>query len=113
MFVAAVLMFAISGPPPQWKLTDASAIRAQPMSGGVRITANVDLANACWEAEILPYSGVVPMEYQIVTRTKPDAVGKMCTMALVPTTLTHWFPIKQQSVTVRTEKAALSVPVKP
>lgn len=113
MLITAVLLFAISGPVPQWTLTDATALQARPMSGGVRITANVTLKNACWEAEIHPYTGVAPAEYQIVTRTKPEDVGKMCTRAVVQTTLTHWFPIKQQSITVRTMKGAQSIPVKP
>ena len=110
--VLPLVMLALYGSLPQWTLTDATAVRAEAVNGGVRISANVP-ANACRESEIVAYTGGIPVEYQIVARTKPDDIGKMCTRPAGSTTISHWFPVKGPVVTVRTLQSAQGVHVKP
>ena len=112
MVLAVVMVFAISGAFPQWTLTDATAVRAEAVNGGVRISAFVN-ASACQEAEIVAYSGGIPTEFQIVARTKPEDIGRMCIRPTAPVTVSHWFPVKGPIVTVRTAASAIGVPVKP
>ena len=112
--LAALALLAISGPEPQWTLTDASSVQAHHSKNGVEIVANVTLKNPCWEASIIvDASGKVPAEYDVVTRTQPKKIGVMCIDQLVPTTVHAWFPTSLESVTVHTLEKAVTVKVKP
>jgi hypothetical protein len=108
----ALLLVGITGPEPQWEMTAASDVQAHQTKTGIDIGASVDLQNACWEATIsvVPES-VAPVEFLVVARTKPEDVGKMCTMAVVPTTVHAVFPINQQAVTVHATNQTFNVRV--
>ncbi len=63
-------------------MTAANDIQAHQTKMGIDISASVELQNACWEATIITSSeSVARVEYVVVARTKPEDVGKMCTMA--------------------------------
>jgi hypothetical protein len=68
-----------------WQMTAASAVHAKRTKSGISISANVLLANACYEAAVQRSPlRILPEQYQVVTRVKPSDVGKVCTMVVVP-----------------------------
>lgn len=111
--LAAVALLAV-GPEPQWKSIAATDVRAYHTMHGVAITASVQLQNACWEAKIIQWPAqIYPAQYQVVTRTKPEDIGVMCTMAVKPDVASGWFAIDQQTVTIHADTQTLTVKVQP
>lgn len=112
VFVCSVTL-AVAAPSP-WHITAASKVQAVRSKSGIVITANVELANSCYEAAVQKsLLAIYPAQYIVVTRVKPSDVGKFCAMVVVPSVargsfIMHTVPAK---VTVHAKNKAFIVPV--
>lgn len=101
----------------EWRMTAASSVEASQTKSGIAISANVELQNTCYEASIIKFNSTAPpQQYQVVTRVKPEDVGKMCAMVVVPGIAHGSFIIMHNvptMVTVRATNKVFTVPVKP
>lgn len=115
LVLAAAFSIGVTGASENgWHMTAASTVQAVRTKSGISIDANVELANACYEASITAYpSGVVPAEYQVVTRVKPKDVGRLCAMVIVPGLAQGSFIMDKvpNTVTVHATNKTFTVPV--
>jgi len=97
-----------------WHLTAASNVHAFRLKSAILITANVQLANACYEAQIQRSPmDLNPWAYRVMTRVKPGDAGKLCGMVIVPSVargsfMTRTFP---KSVIVHATNKTFVVPL--
>lgn len=99
LFLAATIPAAAMGN--AWHVTAASNVRAARAPSGLSISADVQLADPCYEARIIVYPKKTPRaEYQVVTRIKPADAGKMCAMVIVPSEARGYFRMDRVPKTV-------------